>query len=293
MTTYEQGTSYEDLVARTYAAILQAEERDGRVRHVDLEVRKQITGAGGNSNEIDIYWEYEIAGVVYKTAIECKAYSTGNVPVSDVRDFAYKLRDIGGIKGLMVTLNGFASGAKTVAENESIDLLTIREYRDGDLEGYLNQINLNMTFRSPARCVNFVPCFDGEWMIARGFEEGNKISWQCRNDQLILEDKGDGFRKSLLQLETERFGSDSEGTGVWEREFLEGWLNVAETVYKIRSVKVEYVIPRDHTQTMEIDFTAHVVAVLKYLDKEATGGNRFAVYDNGTLAPLNAEDESE
>src|SRR5690606_38174418 len=102
MSTVEVGTDYENFVAKVYTAILRAEQNDLRIKQITLEKKKKIVGSGGNPNEIDIYWEYEIAGIVYKTAIECKAYSTDKVPVKDVRDFAYKLKDIGGIKGLFI-----------------------------------------------------------------------------------------------------------------------------------------------------------------------------------------------
>jgi len=293
MTNYDRGVQYENLVSSVYGAILTAEASDSRIRSIDLEMRKQIRGTAGNTNEIDIYWEHEIAGVVHKTAIECKAPSSGNVPVSDVRDFAYKLGDIGGIKGLLVTPTGFSSGAKDVARAESIDLITIREYRDGDREGLLNQISLTMHAQFPAQCTNIVPRFDARWMLSQGYHDGEQIRLDERNDRIVIQDRAAEFQKTIFQLESERFGNQPPGAGTWERELADGWLLVGDDEFKVDAVKLEFVIPAVHTSEMEIDLTAHILAIVEYVDRRAPGPARFEVYRDGTRAPLPHSDPTD
>lgn len=286
MSSHERGVEYENLVSSVYRAILAAESHDTRIHNIEIEIRKQVRGSAGNTNEIDIYWEHEIAGVVHKTAVECKAPSRGSVSVGDVRDFAYKLNDIGGIKGLLVTPTGFSSGARTVARAESIDLITIREYREGDRAGFLNQVNLRMQVRLPARCTNITPHFNAEWMLSQGYREGDQIQINERTDRIVIEDRAADFRRTIFQLESERFGNQSAGVGAWERELADGWLLVGNTELKVDALKVEFLIPEDLTSETEIDFTAHILAIMEYVDRRAPGPSRFEVHRDGTRRPM-------
>ena len=51
----------------------------GRVARKELKaellaLRKATTASCGIERQFDIYWEYELGGLTYKTAIECKDY---------------------------------------------------------------------------------------------------------------------------------------------------------------------------------------------------------------------------
>jgi hypothetical protein len=89
MSNYDAGKSYEDFVETVYKAILEAERRNGNIGHVTLERRKKITSKSGTPAEIDIYWEYTVAGIKNSVAIECRNYNK-NVDIPGVRDFARK-----------------------------------------------------------------------------------------------------------------------------------------------------------------------------------------------------------
>ena len=52
----------------------------------------KLTGKSGCEHQIDVYWEYEIAGNMHRVAIECKNYDS-QVPIGKVRDFFGVLRD--------------------------------------------------------------------------------------------------------------------------------------------------------------------------------------------------------
>ena len=69
------GRDYEDFVAGLYGALLQAElVFDGR--NIEVEQNKTIIDNDGLEREFDVYWEYEIAGITYRTVIECKDYTS-------------------------------------------------------------------------------------------------------------------------------------------------------------------------------------------------------------------------
>ena len=60
----------------------------------------KLKGKSGCEHQIDVYWEYEIAGNMHRVAIECKNYDS-LVPVGKVRDFQGVLSDLYNVNGIM------------------------------------------------------------------------------------------------------------------------------------------------------------------------------------------------
>ncbi|HSK74823.1 MAG TPA: restriction endonuclease [Thermoanaerobaculia bacterium] len=87
--------------------------------------RQKIRGASGQSHEIDLSFELQVAGVKVLFLVECKCYSRP-VGVDEIAEFAYKLRDIGGNKGIFITTSRFESGALKIAKRERIALVIAR-----------------------------------------------------------------------------------------------------------------------------------------------------------------------
>lgn len=101
---------YEKFAQEVYQELVNADVvKSTEVRH-DIK----ILGKSGQKHQIDVYWEYEIAGVLHKVAIECKNYNKP-VPVSKVRDFYGVLSDLNNVSGIMVTKIGYQEGAKKLA----------------------------------------------------------------------------------------------------------------------------------------------------------------------------------
>lgn len=75
----------------------------------------KLMGRSGQEHQIDVYWEYEIAGNKHRVAIECKNYSK-LVPIGKVRDFKGVLDDLNGVNGIMTTKVGYQEGAKKICE---------------------------------------------------------------------------------------------------------------------------------------------------------------------------------
>lgn len=85
---------YEKFAQEVYQELVNADVvKSTEVRH-DIK----ILGKSGQKHQIDVYWEYEIAGVLHKVAIECKNYNKP-VPVSKVRDFYGVLSDLNNVSG--------------------------------------------------------------------------------------------------------------------------------------------------------------------------------------------------
>lgn len=91
--------------------------------HVQHNVK--LKGFSGCEHQIDVYWEYEIAGSLHRVAIECKNYSSP-VEIGNVRDFKGVLDDLNNVHGIMVSAKGYQSGAKQYAEQYGILLKELR-----------------------------------------------------------------------------------------------------------------------------------------------------------------------
>lgn len=85
----------------------------------------KIKGKSGQEHQIDVYWEYEIAGSKHKVAIECKNYDK-TVAIGKVRDFYGVLSDLNNVAGIMVTKVGYQAGAKKYALKYGIELKELR-----------------------------------------------------------------------------------------------------------------------------------------------------------------------
>lgn len=91
----------------------------------------KLKGKSGQEHQIDVYWEYEIAGNKHKVAIECKNYNQ-TVAIGKVRDFFGALYDLIDVKGIMVTKVGYQKGAKEYASYYGIDLKELRTPNPGE-----------------------------------------------------------------------------------------------------------------------------------------------------------------
>lgn len=108
LSPHELGVKLENFVKR----ILQA---DGYTPKGPVRLK----GKSSATVEIDIVSEKIYHGRKLKIAVECKNY-TKPVPPEDVRNFIYKIRDVGFNQGLFVTNQTFSERAKQFAEDNGI-----------------------------------------------------------------------------------------------------------------------------------------------------------------------------
>lgn len=115
-------TAYEKFTQEVYQELVNADTvKSTRVQH-DVK----IEGKSGQKHQIDVYWEYEIAGTKHKVAIECKNYNR-KVSIGHLRDFHGVLTDLNNVNGIMVTKIGFQNGVKKYAQTYGIQLKELRK----------------------------------------------------------------------------------------------------------------------------------------------------------------------
>ncbi|CAI3803983.1 restriction endonuclease [Rheinheimera sp. MM224] len=115
-----QNTEYELLVVQIHQGMLKF---DG-VENISVEHNVTITGKSGATHQIDVYWEFKLAGVTYRTCVECKNYKTA-IKKSQVAAFAEILRDIGNANGIIATTSSYQKGAKLLAQANNIRLVLV------------------------------------------------------------------------------------------------------------------------------------------------------------------------
>ena len=129
--------AYEKFTQEVYQEIVNTDV----VKTTVVQHNVKLKGLSGCDHQIDVYWEYEIAGIKHKVAIECKNYDK-LVPIGKVRDFYGVLSDLNNVVGVMVTKVGYQSGAKTYAKEKGIRLQELRAPNPG--EAIVGQIELKL-----------------------------------------------------------------------------------------------------------------------------------------------------
>ncbi|EGR2724462.1 restriction endonuclease [Vibrio parahaemolyticus] len=270
------GREYEEFVASLQKALFESEQWT-ELRNIQIEQNKKIKDNFGILREFDLYWEYELAGITYKTVIECKDYAS-KVSIEKIDALLGKIRDIPDLKPIFATKTGYQSGAKAKAHNNKVELLIVREQNDTDWElddgtPLIREVVINMHAIPAARIVSFSPSIDGNWVKENteiDISSGN-FQLNMRNDMTFIEDISKSEKYSLLQLE-ERLGKGTE-TDFGERKltlnFDDAFLHCADMKLKMRAAEVTYFMPKPIEQPIHIDFSKELVGVIEYLGKSS------------------------
>jgi len=107
-----------------------------------VEGKSKFPGTSGTK------WEIEASCYKPKTdaivLVECRRKTTSKVKQEEMAGFAYRIKDIGAISGIMVTPIGYQEGTKKVAQSEKIGMATLNP--DATEKEYILTIS-NQLFR--------------------------------------------------------------------------------------------------------------------------------------------------
>jgi len=109
----QASTAYEKFVQEIYQALLNQQE----VQTIDVQHNVLLFGRSGAPYRVDVYWEFKLAGTKYRTCVECRHYQS-TVSRDEVNAFWSWLEDIGNTNGIIVTTQGYQSGAITYAKDK-------------------------------------------------------------------------------------------------------------------------------------------------------------------------------
>ena len=265
------GSEYENFVAGLHRALLEAERiYDGR--NITVEQNKIIIDNDGLAREFDVYWEYEIAGIKYKTVIECKDYNS-SVSVSHIDALLGKTQSIPGLRLVFATKKGYQSGAKTKAARHRVDLLIVREQNESDWYApdgtpLLKKIHVNLMYEAPATIHSFLPALDLEWIEENAEIDTSKPFFLSGlNTDILIDDRSTEETYSLLDLSNrlQPIGGRNVGRFKDTVTFEDAFIVHGDKRFKLKSYTVEYTIPKVVKSLIEIDFSTQLDGVVEYL----------------------------
>jgi hypothetical protein len=277
------GREYELFVAGIQQALLDAENITTQ-KNIKVEVNKIISDNCGIERQFDIYWEYELGGLSYKTVIECKDYNS-NVSVEKIDALIGKIKDIPDLKAVFATKKGYQSGAKIKSDRNRIDLLIVREQNDSDwtdADGnpLIKTIVIDLYALIPAQINKFEPTLDDKWLKENNISKPPNISGL--NNEIFIEDVDKGESYSIYDLANKLVPLDDKKYGVFgkEEKFENAFIKAKDVRLKMMSYKVEYVIAKPIHSTLEKDFSKEMIGVIEYLQK----GTKKSIFKNGIIA---------
>ena len=287
------GKDYEKFVANLQQALLNSEKLTTQ-KNIEVELNKVIADNCGINREFDLYWEYELGGITYKTIIECKDYNS-DISVEKIDSLIGKIRDIPDLKPVFATKKGYQSGAVKKANNNKIELLIVREQNDSDWTDefgnpFIKEIGINLDIVMPARIHAFQPVIDGNWVE----KNTNLDISELKNitgltNEILIEDLSMGEKYSLHDLEG-RLSLQADkvrSTNTIEEKvvFENAYLHHNNMKLKLSGYKIEYTIPKPQKQIIEIDFSKEMIGVIEYLQK----GSKTSIYKDGIVAKKNQD----
>ncbi|MEW1830368.1 restriction endonuclease [Streptomyces sp. NPDC088196] len=116
------GESFESYVQFVYQTLLGAQGRN-----ISVSRRATVFDNHGNSYNIDIFYEFDVAGLHHRVAIECKD-TRRPVERDDAIAFAGKIRDLPSTIGIFISKSGFQPAARKYLQDHGIV-----HYTGGDL----------------------------------------------------------------------------------------------------------------------------------------------------------------
>lgn len=155
----QESVEYERFVRDVMEALLRAQG----LATVKVQHDVQVPGTF-RSHQVDVYWEYRLAGVLHRVVINCKRYRS-TVEVTDVHTLMGVLADMPGVRGVVVTTVGFQKGAMEVAQGHGIGLKVIREPLDEDYGDRLRSLRGVVKVRQH-ELVGLDVEVDGQWISA-------------------------------------------------------------------------------------------------------------------------------
>ena len=261
-------TEYELFTQSIYQQLVNSDV----VKATNVQHDIKLEGRSGQKHQIDVYWEYEIAGNKHRVAIECKNYSK---PVSKDKVCAFKgvLDDLNGVNGIMVTKAGFQKGAKEYAKEYGISLKELRAPKNG--ETTIGEIEFRVHVESRQTLFKV----DEEWAYEQNI---NIAEYKRRMDMIGVENTHKWSNATHIPLPTnDRIIRNAEGKEITSLEALEknipnhptndfpfvftfedAYINTPWGPLKILEIKIDYEI-EDSQKVIAIDAEGFVKAILK------------------------------
>ena len=270
------GRDYEIFVQSLHQAILNSEQW-ALQQNIRIERNKIIKDNLGIDREFDLYWEYELGGLRYKTIIECKDYSS-KISIEKIDALIGKVQNSPDLKPVVATKTGYQIGALRKAEKYGIELLIVREQRDEDwqdLDGnpLIREVNIHLHLSPAPRILSFRPKIDAKWVVENTQLRPAELSFSRRmNNEIFIEDLEKNETYSLKELagRLDSVSGNQFGELIHRESFKQAFLLYEDLRLKMTSYEVSYARQDPVEETIHIDISKELIGVIEYLSKRST-----------------------
>lgn len=268
------GSDYERFVLTIQQAILNSEEFS-KQKNIKIELNKKIVDNTGTEREFDLYWEYELAGITYKTIIECKDYNS-KISVEKIDALIGKIKDLPDIKPVFATKTGYQSGAETKAKHNKIDLLIVREqieddWKDKNGNPFIKKIFIRLIALPAPEIINFQTFVDEDWIIKNtNIDTTKPIAMQGMNNEIFIYDENKNEQYSLQELSKKTSEEDEEITKDTFRHieiFENAYIDYNNVKLKLKKFLFDYIRQNPIESNIEIDITKELIGVIEYINQ--------------------------
>lgn len=173
-------------------ANLQAQATPG----AEVKHNQKIKGRSGRLRQLDITISQKVGLYPVLIVIECKQYRRP-VSIEKVEAFVLKLRDVDASHGVIVSNSGFDDGAKAIARDNFVTLLSYREAEEFDWRSVVGKgAWLTLVVTEPEN-------------VTATFIDPNQVTLPSPSDRTLYDVNGN----ALLTLK-ELYGQLDEGLGI-------------------------------------------------------------------------------
>lgn len=288
--TKNTGKEYEEFVGTIQQSLINAENLTP-IKNISVELNKKIIDRNEIARQFDVYWEFSIGGVIYKSVIECKDYASP-VTIDKIDALLGKTADIPGLRLIYATKTGYQSGAKTKAEKHQIDLLIVRETNESDWVAedgtpYIQKLTLKIVAITQPRITMFTPFIDKSWLDLQ--EDGliDKIREGLStfvNNTIFIDDISTAEKYSIFDLDgmlTTKIDGITYGQGEYKETLSNAFMELTTIGLrvKIKGYSVSYVYNKPLETVSEIDFSKQILGIVhNYIS-----GEKKMIFKDGTV----------
>jgi hypothetical protein len=236
--TTGKGPEYEKLVQFIQQSILD----EKKLNHIQVLHDVEILGLSGQWHQIDVYWEYDYAGLKTQVALECKNYATAPIEVGLIREMVGLKTDIPNLQPIVVTKIGYQLGASKLAQYHKVGLRLVREAIDTDYEGLARKIVLEVRTRN-REVLQLQPNTDEDWIKNNLTEveiQAIEKGFLGSTDSIFVHDLNQNTRFSFLDLENQACATipifEEEDGKIYEHLFL--WENASLEIVNFSPIRI-------------------------------------------------------
>ena len=231
----------------------------------------RVQGKSGSWYQIDVLTSQSNGLQTVRTAIECK-YWQKRVTRNVVSNLITTVEDTNIEKGVIVSKEGFTSGAIALAKQKNISLVEMREPNDADWEGKIKTIHIMMHITS-------LEFYDVE-CVKPPQQAGTSIQFTASGQDITIKEPGKET-KTLDQIVNAALSSEHSADQSLEVRFLAG--TTMRIVGFDKSAMIEAVRFKVRHHVHEREIVIDAAEVIRLIVKEVFEERQFHIRHDGQI----------